>query len=127
MATRHETRDANLTHVDLRRRASRAAPRIESLLLGPPNATLRRLLTDQGVKHWKGYAFLFAMMGLIALTTSLSAWIIGKIVDKIFVGHTLEEFLRKRRARPTSASVSSRTSPIMESLGGFAIAATATP
>ena len=42
-----------------------------------------------GPKHWKGYAFSFAMMGLIALTTSLSAWIIGKIVDKIFVGHNL--------------------------------------
>ncbi len=59
------------------------------MLLGQPNATLRRLLTDQGVKHWKGYAFSFAMMGLIALTTSLSAWIIGKIVDKIFVAHKL--------------------------------------
>ena len=30
------------------------------------------------------------MMGLIALTTSLSAWIIGKIVDKIFVGRNLK-------------------------------------
>jgi ATP-binding cassette subfamily B protein len=29
------------------------------------------------------------MMGLIALTTSLSAWIIGRIVDKIFVGRDL--------------------------------------
>jgi hypothetical protein len=37
---------------------------------------------DQGAKHWKGYVFAFAMMGPIALTTSLSAW----IVDKIFVG-----------------------------------------
>ena len=63
--------------------------RMESLLFGQPNATLRRLLSDQGAKHWKGYAFSFAMMGLIALTTSLSAWIIGKIVDKIFVGHNL--------------------------------------
>ena len=50
---------------------------------------MRRLLSDQGAKHWKGYAFAFAMMGLIALTTSLSAWIIGKIVDKIFVGRDL--------------------------------------
>jgi ATP-binding cassette, subfamily B, bacterial MsbA len=50
---------------------------------------LRRLLTDQGFKHWKGYAFAFAMMALIALTTALSAWIIGRIVDKIFVGRDL--------------------------------------
>ena len=41
------------------------------------------------MKHWKGYAFSFAMMGMIALTTALSAWIIGKIVDKIFVAHEL--------------------------------------
>ena len=63
--------------------------RIASIANSPSNATLRRLLTDQGRKHWKGYAFAFAMMGLIALTTSLSAWIIGKIVDKIFVAHKL--------------------------------------
>ncbi len=29
------------------------------------------------------------MMALIAVTTALSAWIIGKIVDKIFVGRSL--------------------------------------
>ena len=63
--------------------------RMVSFLDAPSNATLRRLLLDQGTKHWKGYVFAFAMMGLIALTTSLSAWIIGKIVDKIFVGHNL--------------------------------------
>ena len=51
---------------------------------------MRRLLLDQGAKHWKGYVFAFAMMGLIALTTSLSAWIIGRIVDKIFVGRNLK-------------------------------------
>jgi ATP-binding cassette subfamily B protein len=60
-----------------------------SFVDAPSNATLRRLLLDQGARHWKGYAFSFAMMGLIAVTTSLSAWIIGKIVDKIFVGRSL--------------------------------------
>ncbi len=63
--------------------------RVTSFLNAQTNATLRRLLVDQGARHWKGYAFAFAMMGLIALTTSLSAWIIGRIVDKIFVGHDL--------------------------------------
>jgi ABC-type multidrug transport system fused ATPase/permease subunit len=60
-----------------------------SLLNAPSNATLRRLLTDQGFKHWKGYAFAFAMMGLIAATTALSAWIIGQIVNEVFVGRRL--------------------------------------
>ncbi len=46
-------------------------------------------MLDQGSRHWKGYAFAFAMMGLIAVTTSLSALIIGKIVDRIFVGKNL--------------------------------------
>ena len=64
--------------------------RVRSFLDSPSNAVLRRLLLDQGAKHWKGYVFAFAMMGLIALTTSLSAWIIGKIVDKIFVGRSLK-------------------------------------
>ena len=66
-----------------------ARERLRSLLTSPSNATLRRLLSDQGSKHWKGYVFAFAMMGLIALTTSLSAWIIGQIVNKIFVGRDL--------------------------------------
>ena len=60
-----------------------------SLLNAPSNAILRRLLTDQGSKHWKGYASAFAMMGLIALTTALSAWIIGKIINEVFVGRRL--------------------------------------
>jgi len=67
----------------------KARERIGSVFRLPLNATLRRLLTDQGFKHWKGYLFAFAMMGLIALTTSLSAWIIGRIVDKFFVGRDL--------------------------------------
>ena len=64
--------------------------RIGSFLNSPSNALLRRLLSDQGAKHWKGYVFAFAMMALIAITTSLSAWIIGRIVDKIFVGRDLK-------------------------------------
>ena len=66
-----------------------ARERVRSLLNSPSNAVLRRLLTDQGSKHWKGYLFAFAMMGLIALTTSLSAWIIGKIINEVFVGRSL--------------------------------------
>jgi subfamily B ATP-binding cassette protein MsbA len=67
-----------------------ARNRIGSIFNSPENAVLRRLLMDQGAKHWKGYVFAFAMMALIAVTTSLSAWIIGKIVDRIFVGRNLK-------------------------------------
>src|SRR5947209_5268988 len=67
----------------------KARERVLSLLNSPSNAILRRLLTDEGAKHWKGYLFGFGMMGLIALTTSLSAWIIGKIINEVFVGRQL--------------------------------------
>ena len=60
-----------------------------SFLNAPSNVTLRRLLIDEGARHWKGYLVGFAMMGLIALTTSLSAWIIGKIINEVFVGRSL--------------------------------------
>jgi ATP-binding cassette, subfamily B, bacterial MsbA len=63
--------------------------RFASMFEGDSMALLRRLLLDQGVKHWKGYLVAFGMMGLIALTTSLSAWIIGQIVDKIFVARQM--------------------------------------
>ena len=66
-----------------------ARERVSSFLNSPSNAVLRRLLTDQGFKHWKGYAFAIAMMALIALTTSISAWIIGRIVNEVFVGRDL--------------------------------------
>src|SRR3984957_6669296 len=67
----------------------RARERALSLLNAPSNVFLRRLLTDQGFEHWRGYVFAFAMMALIALTTALSAWIIGKIVNEVFVGRSL--------------------------------------
>ena len=67
-----------------------ARERVSSFLNAPSNAILRRLFFDQGLKHWKGYLFSFAMMGLIAATTALSAWIIGRIVDQIFVGRSLK-------------------------------------
>jgi ATP-binding cassette subfamily B protein len=67
-----------------------ARDRIQPFLTALVSPSLRRLILEQGPKHWKGYVFAFAMMGLIALTTSLSAWIIGKIVDRIFVAHKME-------------------------------------
>jgi ABC-type multidrug transport system fused ATPase/permease subunit len=66
-----------------------ARERASSFLNSPSNALLRRLLLDQGLKHWKGYIFAFAMMGMIAATTALSAWIIGRVVDQVFVGRNL--------------------------------------
>ncbi len=63
----------------------RALARLGSYLESPTAALFRRLLSDQGAKHWKGYAVAFAMLGLVALTTALSAWIIGSVVNNVFV------------------------------------------
>jgi ABC-type multidrug transport system fused ATPase/permease subunit len=67
----------------------KARERALSLLNAPSNAILRRLLTDQGSEHWQGYLFAFVMMGTIAATTALSAWIIGQIINEVFVGRRL--------------------------------------
>jgi ATP-binding cassette subfamily B protein len=63
--------------------------RVGDVLSSPSLTLIKRLLGDQGAKHWKGYAVSFGMMGLVAATTALSAWIIGGIVNKVFVDKNL--------------------------------------
>jgi ATP-binding cassette subfamily B protein len=63
----------------------RALGRLGSYFDAPAATLFKRLLTDQGFKHWKGYALSFAMLGVVALTTALSAWIIGSVVNNVFV------------------------------------------
>jgi ATP-binding cassette subfamily B protein len=63
----------------------RVLGRLGPTLNSSSTALLKRLLTDQGVEHWKGYALSFALLGLVALTTALSAWIIGTVVNNVFV------------------------------------------
>ncbi len=50
---------------------------------------IERLLRDQGRKHVKGYAVAFAMMLVIATSTTLSAWIMKDIIDRIFVDRSI--------------------------------------
>jgi subfamily B ATP-binding cassette protein MsbA len=51
---------------------------------------IARLLTDQGAKHWKGYAFATAMTSVVAATTTLSAWVMKDVINEIFVAKRLE-------------------------------------
>src|SRR5438045_3819040 len=48
-------------------------------------AIVRRLLTEEGVKHWRGYALCFVLMGIAAGCTSISAYLIGKLVNQAYV------------------------------------------
>ncbi len=50
---------------------------------------IERLLRDQGRKHVKGYVLAFAMMGIIAATTTATAFIMKDIMDRIFVARSI--------------------------------------
>ena len=55
------------------------------LFAGANMRLIGRLLSDQGPKHWKGYAFALAMTVIVAWTTALSAWIMKDVINEIFV------------------------------------------
>jgi ATP-binding cassette subfamily B protein len=50
---------------------------------------IERLLREQGRKHVKGYAIAFLMMGMIAVCTTASAYIMKDIIDRIFVERSI--------------------------------------
>ena len=53
-----------------------------------PHAALtlvRRLLTEYGMTRWRRYVFAFALMGLGALCTALSAYLIRDVVNEAYV------------------------------------------
>ena len=59
-------------------------------LFGTANMRLiGRLLSDQGRKHWKGYAFALVMTMIVAWTTTMSAWIMRDVINEIFVAKKL--------------------------------------
>jgi ATP-binding cassette subfamily B protein len=58
---------------------------LTSLLSGKQGGLLRRLIQEQGPRHWRGYAAAFGCMALIAATTSLSAWLMKDVINKVFM------------------------------------------
>ncbi|MGD0562525.1 MAG: ABC transporter ATP-binding protein [Roseiarcus sp.] len=63
--------------------------RLWGLLGSPSTRLIARLLSDQGAKHWKGYAFATAMTVVVAATTTMSAWIMKDVINDIFVAKRL--------------------------------------
>ena len=59
------------------------------LFAGANMRLIGRLLSDQGKKHWKGYAFALVMTVIVAWTTTLSAWIMRDVINEIFVAKKL--------------------------------------
>ena len=48
-------------------------------------ALVRRLLTEQGLEHWRRYAVSFVLMGIAAGCTAFSAYLIGQLVNQAYV------------------------------------------
>ena len=54
-----------------------------------PFALVRRLLTEQGMVHWRKYAVAFTLMALSAACTALSAYLIGDVINEAYVNKNL--------------------------------------
>jgi ATP-binding cassette subfamily B protein len=54
---------------------------------------IRRLLTEQGVVHWRKYAIAFILMAVSAACTALSAYLIGDVINQAYVNRNLTGIL----------------------------------
>jgi ATP-binding cassette, subfamily B, bacterial MsbA len=63
------------------------ATRLQSLFADPYGAAalIRRLLAEHALRHRKLYAIAFAMMGVAAACTALSAYLLGDVVNQAYV------------------------------------------
>ena len=52
-------------------------------------ALIRRLLTEQGLVHWRKYAVAFVLMAISAGCTALSAYLIGDVINQAYVNRNL--------------------------------------
>src|SRR3954449_3177038 len=61
--------------------------RLQSLFADPYGAPvlIRRLLAEHALRHRKLYLFAFAMMGIAAGCTALSAYLLGEVVNQAYV------------------------------------------
>jgi ATP-binding cassette subfamily B protein len=50
---------------------------------------IKRLLTEQGLVHWRRYAFAFVLMAVSAGCTALSAYLIGDVINQAYVYRNL--------------------------------------
>jgi subfamily B ATP-binding cassette protein MsbA len=50
---------------------------------------VRRLLTEQGLVHWRKYAIAFTLMAVAAGCTAFSAYLIGDVINQAYVNRSL--------------------------------------
>jgi ATP-binding cassette, subfamily B, bacterial MsbA len=51
---------------------------------------IRRLLTEQGLVHWRKYAIAFTLMAVAAGCTAFSAYLIGDVINQAYVNRSLQ-------------------------------------
>jgi ATP-binding cassette, subfamily B, bacterial MsbA len=52
-------------------------------------ALIRRLLTEQGMVHWRKYAVAFVLMAMAAACTAASAYLIGDVINQAYVNRSM--------------------------------------
>lgn len=52
-------------------------------------ALIRRLITEQGLQHWRRYAVAFTLMAVSAGTTAASAWLLGEVINQTYVNRSV--------------------------------------
>jgi subfamily B ATP-binding cassette protein MsbA len=50
---------------------------------------IKRLLTEQGLVHWRKYFIAFALMGIAAGCTALTAYLIGSVVNEAYISRNM--------------------------------------
>jgi len=52
-------------------------------------ALIRRLITEQGLQHWRRYAVAFTLMAISAGATATSAWLLGEVINQTYVNRSI--------------------------------------
>jgi ABC-type multidrug transport system fused ATPase/permease subunit len=56
-------------------------------------AIIRRLLAEEGLKHWRRYLSAFILMAIAAAATSASAYLIGSVINAAYVAKNFQSIL----------------------------------
>ncbi len=65
--------------------SSKSANAFRNMISPETRDTVKRLFMSDGRRHWKGYAISFVFMGIMAATTSGLAYLMGDVINRIFV------------------------------------------
>jgi hypothetical protein len=83
--------------------------RLQSIISDPAtsSALIWRLLTEYGAARWRSYSVAFALMGIGAGATALTAYLAGDVINKAYVNR---DFSAHRSGPPHSTENSVRPS-----------------